>query len=81
MKPASTHTFDSGTPLTIVKFSNCGRSLIVGDEEGKTYVCALEDMPFPPHFQYRELQSALYRGLIGRPELLKQLKGMGSLKY
>ncbi|XP_055602654.1 dynein axonemal intermediate chain 4 isoform X2 [Uranotaenia lowii] len=82
LKPASCTTFgDSTTQLTIVKFANCGRSLIVGDTEGRSYVCALEDMPFPPHFQYDDLQAALYRSLICNPELLKQVKRFGYLGY
>ncbi|XP_055532560.1 dynein axonemal intermediate chain 4 [Wyeomyia smithii] len=82
LKPASCTTFgDSNTSLTVVKFTNCGRSLLVGDNEGRTYICALEDMPFPPHFQYDELQSALYRSLICKPDLLNQVKRFGNLGY
>ncbi|XP_058832485.1 dynein axonemal intermediate chain 4 [Topomyia yanbarensis] len=82
LKPASSTAFgDSTTSLTIVKFSNCGRSLLVGDSEGRTHICALEDMPFPPHFQYDELQSALYKNLICKPELLNQVKRFGYLGY
>jgi WD40 repeat protein len=52
LKPASVHKFESALkPLTVIKFSECGRSLVVGDGEGNTYVCALEDLPFPPHYQ------------------------------
>ncbi|XP_039442388.1 dynein axonemal intermediate chain 4 [Culex pipiens pallens] len=82
LKPASSTSFgDSTTSLTVVKFTNCGRSLLVGDSEGRTYICALEDMPFPPHFQYDELQAALYKSLICKPELLKQVKRFGYLGY
>ncbi|XP_029733463.2 dynein axonemal intermediate chain 4 [Aedes albopictus] len=82
LKPASFTTFgDSTTALTVVKFTNCGRSALVGDSEGRTYICALEDMPFPPHFQYKELQSALYKNLICKPELLKLVKRCGYLGY
>ncbi|XP_021702168.1 WD repeat-containing protein 78 [Aedes aegypti] len=82
LKPASFTTFgDSTTALTVVKFTNCGRSVLVGDSEGRTYICALEDMPFPPHFQYKELQSALYKNLICKPELLKLVKRCGYLGY
>ncbi|XP_058461596.1 dynein axonemal intermediate chain 4 [Malaya genurostris] len=82
LKPASSTTFgDSTTSLTIVKFANCGRSLLVGDSEGRASICALEDMPFPPHFQYDELQSALYKNLVCKPELLNQVKRFGYLGY
>lgn len=82
LKPASSTTFGAGTtPLTIVKFTNDGRSLVVGDGDGTTYVCALEDMPFPPHYQYRELQSAIYRSMVAQPELLKLVKSLGYLGY
>lgn len=59
----------------------CGRVLVVGDAEGTTRVCALEDMPISPHFQYDELEAAIYRGLVTKPELLRQVKSMGSLGY
>jgi dynein intermediate chain 4, axonemal len=82
MKPASMHPFGSGTSgLTIANFSNCGRTMIVGDEEGKIDMLAMEDMPFSPHYQYQELQAALYRGLTSKPELLKEVKSLGYLGY
>lgn len=37
-KPASIHTFNNKL-LTVIKFTPCGRSLIVGDNEGNTHVC------------------------------------------
>lgn len=79
-KPASFTTFGDAT-LTIVKFTNCGRSLLVGDSEGRAYICALEDMPFPPHFQYDELRKALYRSLICKPGLFKLVRRCGYLGY
>ncbi|XP_053687141.1 dynein axonemal intermediate chain 4 [Sabethes cyaneus] len=82
LKPASCTTFgDSNASMTVIKFTNCGRSLLIGDSEGRTYICALEDMPFPPHFQYDELQSALYKNLICKPDLLNQVKRFGYLGY
>lgn len=81
MKPASEHSFGSNTTLTIIKFSNCGRSLIIGDSEGKVHVCACEDMPFSPHFQYDELVAALNRILEGNENLLKQFHELGYLGY
>lgn len=63
------------------RFTPCGRSLVVGDMEGTTHVCALDDMPFPPHFQYHELQAAIYQALLMKTELLSQVKSLGSLAY
>lgn len=80
LKPASVRTFDN-RKLTVIKFSPCGRSLLVGDDEGNTYVCSLEDFPFPPHFQYDELEKALYKGLSNKKELEKQVRHLGYIGY
>lgn len=80
LKPASVRTFGNRY-LTVIKFTPCGRSLLVGDDEGTTYVCSLEDFPFPPHFQYDELQKALFRSLTNKQELEKQVKQLGYLGY
>lgn len=79
-KPASIRTFDN-KQLTVIKFSPCGRSLIVGDSEGITHVCGLEDFPFAPHYQYDELQKALYHSLTNKQDLEKQIKQLGHLGY
>lgn len=79
-KPASIRTFDN-KQLTVIKFSPCGRSLIVGDSEGNTHVCGLEDFPFAPHYQYDELQKALYHSLTNNQDLEKQIKQLGHLGY
>jgi dynein intermediate chain 4, axonemal len=78
-KPASIRTF--GKKLTVIKFSPCGRSLIVGDSEGTTWVCGLEDFPFAPHYQYDELQKALYHSLTNKKDLEKRIKQLGYLGY
>lgn len=80
LKPASTRTFEN-RQISIIKFTPCGRSLIVGDEEGNVHVCSLEDFPFPPHFQYDELQKSLFRSLTNKQELEKQVKQLGYLGY
>ncbi|XP_035790212.1 WD repeat-containing protein 78-like [Anopheles albimanus] len=81
-KPASETALGGlTTPLTVIRFSNCGRTLLVGDGEGNAHVCALEDMPFPPHFQYRELQAAIYGKLVTKPDLLARVRRMGYLGY
>jgi dynein intermediate chain 4, axonemal len=79
-KPASIRTF-TNKQLTVIKFSPCGRSLIVGDKNGETHVVAFEDFPFPPHYQYDELQKALYHSLTNKHELEKQIKQLGFLGY
>lgn len=79
-KPASIRTFDN-KQLTVIKFSSCGRSLIVGDTTGRTHVCGLEDFPFAPHYQYNELQKALYHSLTNKQDLEKQIKQIGFLGY
>ncbi|XP_055626014.1 dynein axonemal intermediate chain 4 [Toxorhynchites rutilus septentrionalis] len=82
LKPASITKFgDSTTSLTTIRFTNCGRSLLLGDSEGRTYVCALEDMPFPRHFQFNELRSTLLDSLVSKPELLNRIRRLGHLGY
>lgn len=80
LKPASVRTF-ANKKLTVIQFSPCGRSLVVGDTEGNTHICALEDFPFCPHYQYKELQNALYRSLENKNDLEKQVKQLGYLGY
>lgn len=80
LKPASIRTFEN-KQITVIKFSPCGRSLIVGDAEGTTHVCGLEDFPFAPHYQYDELQKALYHSLTNKKDLEKQIKQLGHLGY
>jgi WD40 repeat protein len=80
LKPASVRYFEN-RQLTLIKFTPCGKSLLIGDNEGNVEVCALEDFPFPPHFQYDELQKAFYKSLNNRPELEKHVKMLGYLGY
>lgn len=80
LKPASIRTFEN-KKLTVIKFSPCGRSLLVGDDEGNTHVCGLEDFPFAPHYQYDALQKALYHSLTNKQDLEKQVKQLGFLGY
>lgn len=42
---------------------------------------AFEDMPFPPHFQYKQLKRALYKALELDPELLQKVKSVGTFHY
>ena len=38
-------------------------------------------MPFPAHFQYQELHTAILQSLVTKPELLRQVQAMGNLGY
>lgn len=58
------------------RFSKCGGSLIVGFANGKTTLCSLDDMPFPPHFQFAALEGALHESLSAQPKLLEQIKSL-----
>jgi dynein intermediate chain 4, axonemal len=80
LKPASIRKFE-GKNITVIKFSTCGRSIIVGDTDGNCHVCSLEDFPFPPYYQYDELQRALYHSLTNKQDLEKQIKQLGYLGY
>lgn len=51
---------------------------MVGMANGSTLMCALEDMPFPPNFQFKALESALHEALSADPKLLDQVKSMSS---
>lgn len=51
----------------------------MGTADGTVHVCALENMPFPPHFQYIELQKAIYGAISG--DLFDQVKSLGHLGY
>lgn len=76
-KPASIRKFGNKL-LTVVKFSPCGRSITVGDNEGTTYVCALENFPPAPRFQLDVLMSCLRTSLTGNTDVLNQIKNMGN---
>ncbi|XP_055843793.1 dynein axonemal intermediate chain 4 [Episyrphus balteatus] len=80
LKPMSSKRLERSY-LTMTKFSNCGRSIAVGNERGAVYVCALEDMPFPPHFQYEELETAIFKALMPYPEIVTELKSLGYFGY
>lgn len=82
LAPAATEDVCTGSAtLTICEFSKCGKSIAVGDSQGTTYVYALEDMPFPPHFQFHALEGALLASLELRPGLKEQVLAMGHLGY
>lgn len=55
--------------------------MAVGNEAGNLLMLSFEDMPFPPHFQYRQLKRAIYKALDLRPKLQEQLKSVGHFGY
>lgn len=80
-KPQSVTTSPTNCRNTIVQFTESGRCLAVGDIEGNVHIFAFEDMPFPAFFQDDLLANAIMRGLITRPDLIRQLKKMGNLNF
>lgn len=45
--------------FTVIKFSSCGRIVAIGDTEGGTHICLLENFPPVPHFQLDALMNCL----------------------
>lgn len=72
--PQSTTKSPTESRNTVIKFTETGRSLIVGDVDGNIHVYSLEDMPFPPFFQENLLFESLSRALITNPVLLSKVK-------
>ncbi|EDV95907.1 dynein axonemal intermediate chain 4 [Drosophila grimshawi] len=81
LKPVSSTTIDAKIDYTTFCFTHCGRCLAVGNEAGHLLMLAFEDMPFQPHFQYRQLKRALFKALALDPELLEQAKSVGYFGY
>ncbi|KAH8406821.1 hypothetical protein KR222_004623 [Zaprionus bogoriensis] len=67
--------------FSLCSFTHCGRSMAVGNEAGNLLMLAFEDMPFPPHFQYRQLKRAIYKALSLEPALKQQVKSVGHFGY
>jgi len=42
---------------------------------------AIDDLPFPPHFQYDELEKAIYAAIATQPELIVELENVGFFGY
>ncbi|XP_017137527.1 WD repeat-containing protein 78 [Drosophila miranda] len=80
LQPMAKHEMDSSFN-TVAQFSNCGRTLVVGNERGNTLFQALNDMPFQPHFQYDELEKAIFKAIGNDHELLMELKSIGFFGY
>ncbi|XP_052847336.1 dynein axonemal intermediate chain 4 [Drosophila gunungcola] len=80
LRPMSKHKMDSSFN-TVARFSHCGRTLVIGNERGNTLFHALNDMPFSPHFQYDELEKAIFKAIGNDYELLMELKSIGFFGY
>lgn len=66
---------------TVIRFTESGRCLVVGDMDGNVHVYALEDMPFPAFFQDDLLSNAIVRCLVTRPDLIRKLNKLGGLSF
>lgn len=82
LQPAAIHNFNECTfnkgfnnftnaELTMCCFTSCGQSLVVGSEDGVSFIFALEDMPFLSHFQQDVLEDAVMRNSTSNPRLKK----------
>ncbi|XP_017864493.1 PREDICTED: dynein intermediate chain 1, axonemal [Drosophila arizonae] len=80
LKPMGKHDMDASYN-TIAQFSNSGTVLVVGNERGNVLFEALNDMPFAPHFQYDEMEKAIYRAIGNDQELFIELKSIGFFGY
>ncbi|XP_017010524.2 dynein axonemal intermediate chain 4 [Drosophila takahashii] len=80
LRPMSKHKMDSSFN-TVARFSHCGRTLVIGNERGNTLFNALNDMPFSPHFQYDELEKAIFKAIGNDHELFMELKSIGFFGY
>lgn len=88
LRPASSHAihekFDDRSnigKITECQFTKCGRSIVVGDDDGCIYVYALNDIPFAPHYQFNALMQTILKSLSSRPALERQVKRMSHLGY
>lgn len=63
------------------RFSNSGTVLVVGNERGAALFQALDDMPYSPHFQYDELEKAIFKAVGNDQDLLIELKSIGFFGY
>ncbi|KAH8415714.1 hypothetical protein KR222_010696, partial [Zaprionus bogoriensis] len=80
LKPMGKHEMDSSFNTT-AQFSNSGTSLVIGNERGCALFLAINDMPFSPHFQYDELEKAIYKAIGNDQDLLIELKSIGFFGY
>lgn len=45
------------------------------------FINALQDMPFPPHYQYDTLEKSIYSAVAPYPDLMDELKTLGHFGY
>lgn len=62
-------------------FSLDGNSIAIGTERGNVVMNALDEMPFPPYYQYDTLEKAIYKAVSHYPEVLIELKSIGYFGY
>ena len=79
-KPVTVKAFGS-EQLTVFKFSPCGRSIVVGDNEGNTHVVALEEFPFPPRYPFKQLEKVILNMVGEKLHLKQQIMNIGGLGY
>lgn len=75
--PASEHSNPNKCRNTTLKFSPSGNNLAVGDVEGNLHIFTLVDLPFPPFYQAQMLEQVMYKNLITRQDLVKNVKENG----
>ncbi|XP_061397981.1 dynein axonemal intermediate chain 4-like, partial [Musca vetustissima] len=80
LKPVSVHKLGSSYN-TLALFSRDGNSIAIGNERGKVFLQAFEEMPFAPHYQYDALEKAIFNAVNNFPELLIELKSLGYFGY
>ncbi|XP_013114463.2 dynein axonemal intermediate chain 4 [Stomoxys calcitrans] len=81
LQPASSTRIDQTAFYTTLKLTHCGRSVAVGNDKGSVEVLTLEEMPFPPHFQYEHLEKTIYEILANNKDLLRDVKSLGHFGY
>ncbi|XP_037952462.1 dynein intermediate chain 4, axonemal-like [Teleopsis dalmanni] len=80
LKPISSTNLQSSFQTT-AKIAKCGHSIAVGNERGTTMMCQLVDMPYEPHFQYDELEKAIFKAIALHPDLINELRNIGYFGY
>uniref|UniRef100_A0A1A9UUL6 Dynein axonemal intermediate chain 4 n=1 Tax=Glossina austeni TaxID=7395 RepID=A0A1A9UUL6_GLOAU len=80
LKPMSA-TFLENSFNTLAKFSRDGCNIAIGNEKGNVHINALDEMPFPPYFQYEALEKAIYKAVATDPDLLIELRSVGYFGY
>ncbi|XP_067648099.1 dynein axonemal intermediate chain 4 [Eurosta solidaginis] len=80
LRPKSS-TSINGEYYTCCRLSLCGRSLAVGNDIGNVLMLAFEDMPFPAHYQYDQLEKTIFTLLASDKAMLDKVKSLGFFGY